>query len=217
MEDRRRTEPAPSLGVYAAAAAFLSAIPVPLVDGILSDAARGAAFRRVAATHGLRLGEGARRALVGGSTPEKKNRRTLVRAARSMVQRVFIPARLATRLEMASRTLVEARLLDLYLETVPRREGAPLGAREAAKVRASMDEALREGLSGVTGALTTRIVEARGALTGGASRAEAAHDDRALLERLVDTLLDLAADLPHEALEPIKARFTEAMAREERV
>jgi hypothetical protein len=215
VEDQNRTEDAPSLGVYAAAAALLSSIPVPIVDGLLSDAARGAAFRRVATRHGVRLGAGARGALVAHPYMPKKRGRTLARAARSIVQRAFLPARMATRVEMAARSLVETRLFELYLDTAERREGAPLGVREAERIRAAMNEAVREGLAGVTGALVVRLRGAGSALVG--ARRPADHlDDRALVERLIDALLDLAADLPLEALEPIKSRFLVALDEEGR-
>jgi hypothetical protein len=206
VHDDERNENVPNLGVYAAAAAFLSGIPVPIVDGLLSDAARGAAFRRVAASRGVRLGAGARKALVAQSYMPKRSGRTVVRAARSMIQRAFLPARMATRVETASRSLVETRLFELYLSTVERREGAPLGVHEAERVRAAMNDALREGMGGVTAALLARLREAGSALVG-ARRPEDAHDDRAPLERVVDALLDVAADLPLDALEPLEARF----------
>lgn len=213
MEDERRKEEVPGLGVYAAAAAFLSGIPLPVVDGVLSDAARGAAFRRVAEAHGVRLGAGARSALVAQTYMPKSSGRTLARAARSIAQRAFIPARVATRIEMAARSMVETRLFSLYLDVAPRREGAPLGVHEAERIRAAMNESLREGLADVTAALASRLKQAGSALRG-LRRADDPHDDRAPLERLVDALLDVAADLPLEAQGPLEARFLGALGVE---
>jgi hypothetical protein len=210
VNEKEPDKSVPNLGVYAAAAAFLSGLPVPIVDGLLSDAARGAAFRRVAAGHGVRLGAGARKALVSQPYMPKGRGRTIARAARSIVQRVFVPARVATRVEMASRALVEARLFQLYLSTAERREGAPLGVHEAERVRKAMGTALRDGLSEVSAGIVARLRQAASALV--ASRhPDDPHDDRAPLERIVDALLDVAADLPRDALEPIEARFLAAL------
>lgn len=205
VEDQKRNDP--NLGVYAAAAAFLAGLPIPVLDGLLSDTARGAAFRRVAAGRGVRLSSEARRALVATSyLPSQPRGRVIARAARSIAQRVFLPARVATRLEMAARALVETRLLDAYFRTADRREGAPFGASEAARVRAAMDEALRVGLSGVRDALAARFKD----LAASIRRGEPG-DDRAAFERVIDTLLDFSADLPADAVAPIEARFLDAL------
>jgi hypothetical protein len=210
VSDQEPGKNVPSLGVYAVAAAFLSGIPVPIVDGLLSDAARGAAFRRVAASHGVRLGAEARKALVSQPYMPKERGRTIARAARSIVQRAFVPARVATRVEMASRALVEARLFELYLSTVDRREGAPMGVHEAERVRKAMSTALRDGLSEVSAGILARLRQVAGAVVA-ARRSDDPLDDRAPLERVVDSLLDLAADLPRDALDPVEARFLSAL------
>jgi hypothetical protein len=203
------SETAPRVGVYAAAAGLATAVPLPFADRVLSGLARGAALRRVAKRHGVRLTRGARDILSGGRVSQDPKGRWL----RSAISSALAPLRIASRVDDAVSTWAAAILLDHHLTTAERPRGAPLSRDEAVAIRHAMDsaevhavlEALRLAPSGVARAI------------GDALRAavELDTEDRSPVERAVDTLLDAAADSPESILERLRGAFDHAMRQED--
>lgn len=198
--------------VYAAAAGVVSAVPVPFVDGILGGIARGSAMRRVASRRGVRLSREARRVLsqVSLSRSTGTGPARLLRAALS---RALAPIRIASRFEEAGATFLAALVFDHYLATSPRRAGAPVGEAEARRVRAAMEQAFVDGglealRSVPMGALETLFHAGKDSL-------QPDLEDRGLIERFVDHLLDGAADAPSDVFQRVCDLFDAAMAREE--
>ncbi len=191
-----------NVGVYAAAAGLAAALPVPFLDALLAEAARGAAMRRVAARHGVRLTREARRAL---SSPGRLEGGRQARVVRSILSRVLLPIRMANRFEDAIAAFVAASLLDHYLQTSDRRPGSPMAAAEAQRVRRAMDVA---ALEGVVGALK-RTPEGAGHVASSLADAFRGGDveDRTPVERVIDGFLDILADGPSELASEVKARF----------
>ncbi|GAB4206225.1 MAG: hypothetical protein OHK0013_22700 [Sandaracinaceae bacterium] len=198
--------------VYAAAAGVVSAVPVPFVDGILGGIARGSAMRRVASRRGVRLSREARKVLASvslsratGSGPAR-----LLRAALS---RALAPVRIASRAEEAGATFLAALLFDHYLATSARRPGAPIGEAEALRVRAAMEAAFVDGGLEALRAVPVGAVEA--IWNAGKQSLQPDLEDRGLIERFVDALLDGAADAPSDVFQRMCELFDLAMAREE--
>lgn len=198
------------MGVYAAAAALSSVVPVPLLDQMLSRLARGAAMRRVARRHGVRLTGEAREVLARTGSPDRR-RAISMGLLRRAATRLLPPLRIAARLDDAVETFAAALLLDHYLGRGGREQGAPLGTEEARRVRRAMDEAMGSGplesLRDAPGGLWRAVV--------GAGRAAATPDleDRSPAERLVDALLDAAADAPGELGDDLRGAFDRALGR----
>lgn len=207
--DQNSRKPRTNAGVYAAAAALFQSVPIPLIDSHLAETARSSVFRRIARGHGVRLDREARVILIRLPKPGKVGlrRRVALRAGRTFIQRFFIPARLLLRLETATRTLVEAHLFELYL--AGRKSERPrIGTIEASDIRSALDEATREGLPELLGALVDSLSK-----LGGGSKAFEEEEDRSILERGVDTILDAIADLPDDLLIPFEERFTARINR----
>ena len=196
--------------VYATAAGLASMVPVPFIDAVLSGYARGAAMRRVAARRHVRLERGARRVLSapGLTRAEGTGAARLLRAA---VSRALAPIRVATRVEEALATFFAAVLLDHYLLTGARRDGAPIEEAEARRVRESMEEAYAAvGLDALrTVPLGALDVVVRAAKATVAIDAE----DRGPIERFVDALLDGVADAPEDFFQRLREAFDDADRR----
>ncbi len=210
-ERARAAERPGNVGVYAVAAGLSAALPVPFLDALLAEAARGAAMRRVAARHGVRLTREARRAL---ASPGKADGGRQARVVRSILSRVLMPLRFANRIEDGLRSFVSASLLDHYLATADRRSGQPMAEAEAHRVRRAMDAAAVEGLFESlkrtpegAGHVVSRLVDA---FRGGDV------EDRTPVERVIDAVLDVVADGPAELVAEVKARFDAAIEREPR-
>lgn len=205
MDPADRPDRGGGLAIYAAAAGLASAVPVPVLDTLLGGLARGAAMRRVAARHGVRLSRDARRLLA--HPPPAADRR--VRLARRVLTRVVAPLRVIRRVEEGLGALAAARLFDHYLRTSDRRPGAPLEAAEAARVRAAIGRAAVEGaFDSARDAPGGFYRTARDAV---ATLLEPGSDDRTPLERVVDTLLDAAADAPDDVGDRVLERFDAAL------
>jgi uncharacterized protein (DUF697 family) len=200
-----------AVGVYAAAAGLAAAMPIPFVDALLAEAARGAAMRRVSARHGVRLTREARRAL---SSPGKLDGGRQARVVRSVLSRVLLPLRIANRFEDAVTAFVSASLLDHYLRSADRRPGAPMAEAEAHRVRRAMDAAAVEGVLGTL----KRTPEGAGYVASSLAEAFRGSDveDRTPIERVIDAVLDVFADGPAELVAEVKARFDAALEREPR-
>lgn len=193
--------------VYAGLAGLAGVLPVPIVDGVVSGLARGAALRRVAKTHGVLLSRGARKVLAAPGLRESEGN-TGARALRSLITRFVPPVRMAARAEDAVATIFAAILLDHYLATAVRPLG-PIEESEARSVRAAMDSALGPGaLASMRDAPAGIVRAVRDA--AGAVRAEDA-EDRGVVERVADVLLDGIADTPSELAMRLRVAFDEAM------
>lgn len=198
--------------VYAAAAGVVSAVPVPFVDGILGGIARGSAMRRVASRRGVRLSREARQVLAAvslsratGSGPAR-----LLRAALS---RALAPVRIASRAEEAGATFLAALLFDHYLATSGRRVGAPVGEAEALRVRAAMEAAFVDG--GLEALRSVPLGALEAVWNAGKQSLQPDLEDRGIVERFVDGLLDVAADAPSDVFQRMCDLFDLAIAREE--
>ncbi|MFN7700857.1 MAG: hypothetical protein ACK5U8_23385 [Deltaproteobacteria bacterium] len=201
-----------SAAVYAAAAGAVSAVPVPFVDAILGGIARGSAMRRVAARRGVRLSREGRTVLSQVSLTHSTGTGP-ARLLRAALSRALAPVRIASRLEEAGATFLAALVFDHYLASSSRRGGAPVGELEATRVRAAMERAFVDGglealRSIPLGALETIWRAARESL-------QPDLEDRGLVERFVDHVLDGAADAPNDVFQRVCDLFDEAMAREE--
>lgn len=197
--------------VYAAAAGAVSAVPVPFLDGFLGGVARGSAMRRVAQRRGVRLSREARKILANVSLSRSTGtgRARLLRAALS---RALAPIRIASRIEEAGATFLAALVFDYYLATSPRRVGSPVGETEALRVRAAMERAFVDGgleaLRGVPVGVLESLVRA------GRDAIQPDLEDRGIVERFVDGLLDGAADAPTDVFQRMCELFDAALARE---
>lgn len=198
--------------VYAAAAGVVSAVPVPFLDGLLGGIARGSAMRRVASRRGVRLSREARKVLshVSLSRSTGTGPARLLRAALS---RALAPVRIASRVEEAGATFLAALVFDHYLASSPRRVGAPVGEAEALRVRAAMEAAFVDG--GLEALRSVPLGVLEGVFRAGKDSLQPDLEDRGLVERFVDHLLDGAADAPSDVFQRVCDLFDTAMAREE--
>ena len=102
-----------SVTVYAAVTGLAGAIPVPMLDSVFSELARGAAMRRVARRHGVSLTPDARSVLSGPGTVRATST-DRGRLLKSAIGSVLAPFRIASRLEDAFGTLFSAIVLDHF-------------------------------------------------------------------------------------------------------
>ncbi len=198
--------------VYAAAAGAVSAVPIPFLDGILGGIARGSAMRRVASRRGIRLSREARKVLSQVSLSRSTGTGP-ARFLRAALSRALAPIRIASRMEEAGATFLAALVFDHYLASSSRRPGAPVGEAEALRVRAAMEQAFVDGglealRSVPMGALDTLI-------NAGKDSMQPDLEDRGLVERFVDHLLDGAADAPSDVFQRMCDLFDAAMERSE--
>lgn len=194
--------------VYAGLAGLAGVVPIPIVDGMVSALARGAAMRRVAMRHGVALSRSARKVLAAPGVREASGS-TGARVVRSLVTRFVPPVRMAARAEDAVATVIAAVLLDHYLATADRTPG-PIGELEARVLRAAMDAAIgpgafasmRDAPAGVGRAMKDAVDSTRG------------DDDegRGLVERVADVLLDGIADVPAGLALRLRTAFDDALA-----
>lgn len=198
-----------NVGMYAAAAGVLSALPIPFVDSLLASLARGAAMRRVAQRHGVRL-EPAARALLARGDDGLRTEKGL-RIVRSVVGRFVAPLRVVNRVEEALSAVSAAALLDHYLTTADRRPGAPLTEDEARRIQQAMKGAAGKGaVDALRGVPLSALAACKGAVD--AVRGSDA-EGRPTIECLVDALLDALADAPDGLSDAIRNRFDDALSR----
>jgi hypothetical protein len=195
--------------VYAAAAGAASVVPLPFVDAMFAKLARGSAMRRVAARRGVRLTPEARALLSrpGLSAPLGT---TPARLLRTALTRALAPVRIASRLEDAAGTFLAALMLDHYLATSDRRPGAPLGDREAAAVRAAMEQAWAD--SGLEALRTIPLGIVDLVVRAGKAAVQLDAEGRGPVERFVDAVLDGAADAPDDLFQRMRDHFDAAIA-----
>ncbi|MGF1467903.1 MAG: hypothetical protein ACFCGT_17420 [Sandaracinaceae bacterium] len=202
-----------SVLVYATATGLAAAIPVPLLDGVFSELARGSAMRRVALRHGVVMTPGAREILSGSGTVQAttNGRGRLLKAA---LASALAPLRVAARLEDAAGTLFSAVLLDRFLGRPDRAAGAALTEAEALRVRAAVDRAVTETGFDV---LRTLPLGAWDVLNRAIRGVFAADDEaRQPVERFVDGVLDGLADAPAGFWTRLVAHFDVALDEESR-
>lgn len=200
-----------SVTVYAAVAGFASAVPVPLLDAVLSELARGAAMRRVAKRHGVVLTPDARAILAGpGAVHATSTERG--RLLKSALATLLAPLRIAARVEDAVGTLLAAILLDYYLRRPDRPRGAALTEAEARRVRAAVERAIAD--SGFDALKTIPLGLWRVVRRGFEAVISADVEARSPLERLVDAILDGLADAPDELVDTLIHNFDEAITKD---
>ncbi|MBK6576521.1 MAG: hypothetical protein IPG17_10040 [Sandaracinaceae bacterium] len=197
-----------NVGMYAAAAGVMSALPIPFLDTLLASLARGAAMRRVAQRHGVRLEPAARDLLARGDDALRTEKG--LRVVRSLIGRFVAPLRIWNRAEEALSAFSAAALLDHYLVTADRRPGAPLTEDEARRIQHAMKGAAGKG---ATDALKGMPMSTFVALKAAVDAARSADPEgRPAVERMVDALLDALADAPEGVTDAIRARFDEALS-----
>lgn len=197
-----------NVGIYAAAAGVLSALPVPFLDSLLASLARGAAMRRVAQRHGVRLEPAARDLLARGDDGLRTEKG--LRVVRSLIGRFVAPLRIWNRAEEALSAFSAAALLDHYLVTADRRPGSPLTEDEARRIQHAMKGAAGKG---ATDALKGMPLSTFVALKAAVDAARSSDPEgRPAVERMVDALLDALADAPDGVSEAIRARFDAALS-----
>ena len=194
--------------LYAAISGIASSVPLPWFDGVFARTARGSAMRRVAQRRGIRLTHDGRRVLskagVGIGRIGMKGR--FVRAALTRVM-PFLNA--ASRIEDALETVACVLLFDHYLAT-SNRGTHPLDLSEAERVRDAMRSALTHGVfasfrdapKGLWETLKDVVADFRAG----------DDEDRRIVERLVDALLDGMASAPEGFTSRLATSFDEALA-----
>lgn len=199
-----------SVSVYAVVTGLAGAVPVPLLDSMLSELSRGAAMRRVAMRHGVVLTPDARSVL---STPgsihaTSSQRGRLVKAA---LGSVLAPFRIAARIEDAFGTLFAAVLLDHFLRRPGRLGGATLTADEARRVRSATETAIAEAGFDALRAVPFGLWKIFRRAFDVMLRAD--DEGRSPLERFVDAVLDGLADAPDDLVDTLTLQFDLAMAQ----
>ena len=198
--------------VYAAAAGVVSAVPIPFLDGILGGIARGSAMRRVAARRGVRLSREARKVLANVSLARSTGSGP-ARLLRMALSRALAPIRLMSRAEEAGASFLSALVFDHYLATSERRDGAPVGEAEALRVRSAMEAAFTNGGLEALRAVPVGALEAL--MRAGKDAARPDLEDRGIVERFVDSLLDGAADAPSDVFARMCELFDTALLKTE--
>lgn len=194
--------------LYAAISGIASSVPLPWFDGVFARTARGSAMRRVAQRRGIRLTHEGRRILsqagVGIGRIGLKGR--VVRAALTRMM-PFLNA--ASRIEDALETVACVLLFDHYLSSA-NRGTHPLDQSEAERVRDAMRSALTHGVfssfrdapRGLWDTLKDVVADFRAG----------DDEDRRIVERLVDALLDGLASGPEGFTARLTRSFDEALA-----
>ncbi len=200
-----------SVSVYALMTGLAGAVPVPLLDSVLSELSRGAAMRRVAKRHGVQLTPDARGVLAspGSIHATSSDRGRLLKAALSSV---LAPFRIAARIEDAFGTLFSAVLLDHFLRRPDRPVRAALTAAEARRVRSATETAIAEAGFDV---IKTIPLGLWGILRRAFDVLLAADEEgRTPVERFVDAILDGFADAPDDLVNTLTLHFDLALERE---
>lgn len=200
-----------SVTVYAAVTGLAGAIPIPLLDSMLSELSRGAAMRRVARRHGVTLTPDARAILAGPGTVQatSSERGRLVKMA---LASVLAPLRIAARLEDAVGTLFAAVLLDHFLRRPDRPRGATLTQAEARRVRSATETAIGE--AGFDAIKTVPLGLFRILRRAFDVTLAADVEGRSPIERFVDAVLDGLADAPDDLVDTLTLQFDRALERD---
>lgn len=195
--------------VYAAAAGLASAVPIPFVDGIVAQAARGGAMRRIAMRHGVSLSPEARRVL-GKAGLDRDPKVKGYRLVRSIVQRFWLPLVALDRVEDGLSSLASSLLFQRYLElrAIPR--GHVIEEPEAHRIRVAIDTALVGGLGDSVRSVPENVRELARAIVDSLKTLDG--EGRGRHEAALDTLLDAVADIPEGVLDTLIDRFERALA-----
>ena len=197
-----------SVGVYAVIAGLAAAIPLPFVDEFLSSAARGAAMRRVAARHGVRL-IGEARSILSQPTLRATGGGKRVRWVRSAVLRVLAPLRIASRLEDGATAMVAASLFEHYLKTSDRNNRDIVDAAEAKRIHRAIEKATMGSVLDFGKAAPSAVVSA--VTDGVKALRQEDEEDRGTAERAIDAVLDGLADVPEAWRASLVDRFDKAI------
>ena len=198
-----------SVGVYALIAGLTAAIPLPFVDEFLSSAARGAAMRRVAARHNVKLVGDARK-ILSQPTLRVTGGGRRARWVRSAVLRVLAPLRIASRLEDGATAMVAASLFEHHLKSADRGENPTLDVREAQAIHQAIEKATMGSVWDLGKAVPAALVSA--VTDGVKALREDDDEDRGTAERAFDAVLDGLADAPEAWKSALVARFEKAMS-----
>ncbi|GAB5541601.1 MAG: hypothetical protein SangKO_013610 [Sandaracinaceae bacterium] len=214
LEERRATPLARQAGastaVYAMVTGLAGAVPIPMLDGLLSELSRGAAMRRVARRHGVALTPGAR-AILSGPGMLKATSSERGRLLKAAVASFVAPFRVAARAEDALGTLSAAIMLDHFLRKPGRPSGAALTEAEAHRIRAAMDGAVAD--AGID-ALRTVPFGLWGIFRRGFDAiVQADQEGRSVVERFVDAILDGLADAPNDLVDTLTHHFDQVLER----
>ena len=209
-DDNLSTVDKAPIGMYAFVAGLTAAIPLPVIDELLSSAARGAAMRRVAQRHGVKLSHDARK-ILSQPTLRATGGGKRARWVRSLVGRVLAPLRIASRLEDGATAMVSASLFDHYLRTSDRPEGQRVDGAEAQRIHRAIEKATMGSAWDVGKAVPMTIK------TAVSDAVQAFRDDdeedRGAVERVVDATLDAVADAPDVWRQGMLGRFEKAMMK----
>lgn len=200
-----------SVTVYAAVTGLAGAVPVPMLDAVLSELSRGAAMRRVAKRHGVVLTPDARAVLSApGSIHATSTERG--RFLKAALASVLAPLRIAARVDDAFGTLFAAVCLDHFLRRPDRPSGAELTAAEARRVRSATERAIGE--AGFDALKTIPVGAWRILQRAADALVNADAEGRSPIERFVDAVLDGLADAPDDLVDALTLQFDLALEEE---
>lgn len=199
-----------SVVVYAALTGFAAALPVPFASEWLAGLVRGAAFRRVAQRHGVGLSLDARAALSKVSPPFAKIKGA-ARLATFVFGQLTRPVRILSRADDTLAAVLSAVLFDHYLRSKRTNEGA-IGASEARRLRAALDEAIRKSSS--SSLMSVPVGIAHTAKRSWENMRDQDMEGRSAPERFLDTWLDAMADAPEAVVLRAREAFDEALAKD---
>ena len=135
------------------------------------------------------------------------------RFLRAALSRALAPVRIASRAEEAGATFLAALVFDHYLATSDRRHGSPIGEAEALRIRGAMEAAFVDG--GLEALRAVPLGAFETVIRAGKESIQPDLEDRGIIERFVDGLLDGAADAPSDVFQRMCDLFDTAMARDE--
>ncbi len=200
-----------SVSVYAAVTGLAGAVPVPMLDAVLSELSRGAAMRRVAMRHGVVLTPDARGILSapGSIHATSSERGRLLKAA---LASVLAPFRIAARIDDAFGTLFAAVCLDHFLRRPDRPDGADLTAAEARRVRSATERAIGEAGFDALKTIPAGLYQIFKRAVDAVMNAD--EERRSPIERFVDAVLDGLADAPDDLVDALTLQFDLALEQE---
>lgn len=206
-------EPAREIGsktvVYAVATGVVGAVPVPFLDGLLTELARGAGIRRVAMKHRVPLPREVRNILAGsGATAMTSTSRG--RLLKTALSAAFAPFRLATRVEESLGTLFAAALLDRYLGRRERPVEMPLTVAEARRIRSATERAVTRFGFALLSSAPLDVFDGLARATRAVLEVDEG-EERTPVERFFDEVLDGLADVPGGLMGRLGEQFDEVL------
>jgi hypothetical protein len=198
-----------NVSVYAAAAGLASAVPIPFIDGIVAQAARGGAMRRIAMRYHVTLTPAARRTL-GKAGVDRDPKVRGYKLVRTIVQRFWLPLVAMDRVEDGLASLASTMLFERYLVLRDVPAGTVIDEPEAHRIRVAIDVALIGGLTDSMKSVPDSLRELAGAMVQAARSLD--EEGRGRHEAMLDTLLDAIADVPEGVRDTLFDRFERALA-----